>query len=290
MSKFFKFKREFDVFYSGKGKVDKSGSGGETIDLRDLPINLPEFSNGDHGKVCPRYSSVLKRSESDGIGMEDIDTLQMELEALLSSTVVRKMTLKDEVKVLYDVEKYKGQKFRQNRGPNSPGKRGNSSGKESRSAKKIKLIGGKPVPSESGKVIGVPKMKSEAAGPSFDPLANEQIRPVAETAKPLLPKNETPNRFWAFVEPYCAPITQEDVKLLEDLIKGHADLTEYYRVPKLGQHYTIRWAKEDMESERLKGANDPNSANENKNDEAGQLLKKAENANEDSPFGKQKIT
>merc|ERR1711976_1092265 len=40
-----------------------------------------------------------------------------------------------------------------------------------------------------------------------------------------------------------------------------------------------------MESERLKGANDPNSANENKNDEAGQLLKKAESANEDSPFG-----
>ena len=91
----------------GKGK-DKSGSG-ETVDLKDLPLPLPEFSNGDHGKVCPRYSSVLKRSEQDGIGMEDIDTLQMELEALLSSTVVRKMTLKDEVKVLYEAEKYKGQ-------------------------------------------------------------------------------------------------------------------------------------------------------------------------------------
>jgi hypothetical protein len=51
-------------------------------------------------------------------------------------------------------------------------------------------------------------------------LANEQVKPPApETPKPSLPKNETPNRFWAFVEPYCAPIQLEDVKFLEDLIK-----------------------------------------------------------------------
>jgi len=265
----------------GKGK-DKSGSG-ETIDLKDLNFVLPEFANGDHAKICPRYSSVLKRSEHDGIGMEDIDTLQMELEALLSSTVVRKMTLKDEVKVLCEAEKYRGKYGK--RGPSSPGKRGITSGKESRSAKKLKLVGAKPVPNDAGKVIGVPKIKSETAGPSFDPLQNEQIRPVAETSKPVLPKNETPNRFWAFVEPYCAPITEDDVKLLEDLIKGHGDLSEYQRVPKLGQHYTQRWAKEDLESERLKSSSDPNASNDGKNDEAGQLLKKVEPNNEDSPFG-----
>lgn len=93
----------------GKGK-DKStlGNSGETVDLKDLPIRLPEFANGDHAKVVPRYSAVLKRSEQDGIGMEDIDTLQMELEAMLSSVVVRKMTLKEEVQVLSEAEKYKG--------------------------------------------------------------------------------------------------------------------------------------------------------------------------------------
>merc|ERR1712141_660286 len=138
---------------------------------------------------------------------------------------------------------------------------------------------------ESGKVIGVPKIKSESAGPTFDPLQNEQIRPDVQTSKPVLPKNETPNRFWAFVEPYCAPITHDDVKLLEDLIKGHGDLSEYYRIPKLGQHYTQRWAKEDMESERLKGSSDPNASNDSKTDEAGQLLKKVEPNNQDSPFG-----
>jgi hypothetical protein len=54
-----------------------------------------------------------------------------------------------------------------------------------------------------------------------DPLANEQIKPPAPetTPKPAAPKNETPHKFWAYVEPYCAPIQLEDVKFLEDLIK-----------------------------------------------------------------------
>ena len=53
--------------------------------------------------------SVVQRSEADGIGFEDVDTLQVELEALLSATVVRKVTLKEEIKVLANVERYKGQ-------------------------------------------------------------------------------------------------------------------------------------------------------------------------------------
>ena len=52
-------------------------------------------------------TSVLRRNEHDGIGMEDVDTLQLELEALLSATVVRKETLKEETKVLSNIEKYK---------------------------------------------------------------------------------------------------------------------------------------------------------------------------------------
>merc|ERR1719412_1083407 len=148
------------------------------------------------------------------------------------------------------------------------------------------MIAGKPAATEPGKVIGMPKLKGENAGPAFDPLQNEQIRPDVPSSKPVLPKNETPNRFWAFVEPYCAPITQDDIKLLEDLIKGHSDMSEYYKVPKLGQHYTQRWAKEDLENERLRGAADANASGDSKGaDEAAQLLKKAETANEETPFG-----
>jgi hypothetical protein len=77
--------------------------------------------------------------------------------------------------------------------------------------KKLKSFHG--IPAEASKVIGLPKIKSETNVPAFDPLQNEQIRPVAETSKPALPKNETPNRFWAFVEPYCAPIAPEDISV-----------------------------------------------------------------------------
>ena len=49
----------------------------------------------------------MRRSEHDGIGLEDVDTLQLELEALLSATVVRKFTLKEETKVVNNIEKYK---------------------------------------------------------------------------------------------------------------------------------------------------------------------------------------
>ena len=95
-------------------------------------------------------------------------------------------------------------------GPPSPGKRGISS-KDIRSIKKLKTNNGKPI---EPKVIGIPKLKSDSGGPSFDPLQNEQIRPPAEASKPALPKNETPSRFWAFVEPYCKDVTQNDVKVL----------------------------------------------------------------------------
>ena len=91
----------------------------------------------------------------------------------------------------------------------------------------MKLNSGKPL--EGGKVGGIVKAKNEGSGPSFDPLQNEQIKPPAESNRPSLPKNEIPNKFWNFVEPYCAPIQQDDIKFLEDLIKTHSDLSEYNR-------------------------------------------------------------
>ena len=42
--------------------------------------------------------------------------------------------------------------------------------------------------------------------------------------------------------------------MLEELVKTHSDLSEYHRIPPLGQHYTQRWAKEDLENERVKGS------------------------------------
>ena len=43
---------------------------------------------------------------------------------------------------------------------------------------------------------------------------------VKSPQQSFMPRNDTPQRFWNFVEPYCAPIQASDVKFLEDLIKG----------------------------------------------------------------------
>jgi hypothetical protein len=54
------------------------------------------------------FNLVLCRAESDGVGMEDVETLQVELEAMLAAAVVKKRAIAEEVKILQGLEKYKG--------------------------------------------------------------------------------------------------------------------------------------------------------------------------------------
>uniref|UniRef100_A0A7M4FFR2 Transcriptional adaptor 3 n=1 Tax=Crocodylus porosus TaxID=8502 RepID=A0A7M4FFR2_CROPO len=65
-------------------------------ELKDCPLQFHDFKSVDHGKVCPRYTAVLARSEDDGIGIEELDTLQLELETLLSSASRRLRVLEAE--------------------------------------------------------------------------------------------------------------------------------------------------------------------------------------------------
>ena len=56
----------------GKGKVAKAASGtssggGGTIDLRDLPLNLPDFHYSDTASSVPRYHSVLQVRQKKGM-------------------------------------------------------------------------------------------------------------------------------------------------------------------------------------------------------------------------------
>lgn len=43
----------------------------------------------------------------------------------------------------------------------------------------------------------------------------------------------SPCRFWASVEPYCADITSEEVRTLEELLKPPEDEAEHYKVETL---------------------------------------------------------
>ena len=94
------------------------------------------------------------------------------------------------------------------------------------------------------------KKSSNVKGDYFDPEQDSNtIKSKAVDA---------PNRFWATVEPYCADITLDDLKFLEDSIKASEDDSEYYKIPPLGKHFSEKWAMEDLaeEQEMGKKAND----------------------------------
>lgn len=61
---------------------------------------------------------------------------------------------------------------------------------------------------------------------------------------PYQQKNDLPDRFWTFIEPYTMPVKDEHAKFLEDMIKGYDDeaMAEYYKVPNRGKHYSTKWA------------------------------------------------
>lgn len=70
-----------------------------------------------------------------------------------------------------------------------------------------------------------------------------------DNIKTSIPKNDAPSRFWLSVEPYCMPITQEDVKLIDDLIEEYSNST-LSPIPELGPHYSTKWAAEDLKEEQ----------------------------------------
>lgn len=57
-------------------------------------------------------SAVLARNDKEGVSMEDLDTLQLELEVLLSAAAVRIRALKGEVGALEHADDKKDKKSR----------------------------------------------------------------------------------------------------------------------------------------------------------------------------------
>lgn len=69
-------------------------------ELKDCsPLKYYDFKPVDHVRLCPRYTAVLGRSEDDGIGSGELDTLQLELETLLSSASRRLRALEEQRQV-----------------------------------------------------------------------------------------------------------------------------------------------------------------------------------------------
>ena len=71
---------------------------------------------------------------------------------------------------------------------------------------------------------------------------------------PRVMKNECVDRFWQAMEAYCRPVTEEDVKFLEEQIhKLEDEEATYFKIPALGRHYRDVWAEEDLLEEKAEG-------------------------------------
>ena len=72
------------------------------MDDEKCPLQYHEFKTLDHSKMCPSYSSIIKKSVDQGILAEDLPMLQSDLETLLAAVNRRSRLLESENKVLSD--------------------------------------------------------------------------------------------------------------------------------------------------------------------------------------------
>lgn len=192
----------------------------------------------DSSKQLPKFMSILKRTAEEGIGMEDLDALQLELETLLSAVVVRHRMLQDEIVSLSSAEERRGDRR------SKSGKSVSLVDKKVREEKfKPKEINTK---SQSPLHTKLFKQKAVRSSASQVPNLHEVEGSKSDAPKLLLPKNDTPNKFWASVDPYCTDIMPDDVKLLEELVATHGDISEFKKIPSLGRHYSLMWAHTDL--------------------------------------------
>lgn len=197
----------------------------------------------------------MSKPHDECLPMEELDAIQMELECLLSSVALRYRALKVEYDYLEDRKHQK--KNAEKEKANSPG------GKRKRDDKKSS--------SKESSRYGHTKHSKVKSGSSNSPAHSQQsdatnvadVIPYPNTSaaahsqhsnhKLILPKNDVPNKFWLSVEPYCMPITHEDIKLLDELIDEYTEPL-VPSIPDLGPHYAVRWAQDDLRDEQQDSA------------------------------------
>lgn len=211
----------------------------------------------ENSKLLPRYSVALSRPHDDSLPAEELDAIQLELEMLLSSVALRYRSLRTEYDSLdrEDKKHKKGSADKQLNSPNNVGKR-----KRYESTKKSKDQANHYL----GQQVKLSKVKNNSshspahsqhtddsmdAVPYYQSTHTATARGEPTNSKLIVPKNDIPNKFWLSVEPYCMPITQEDIKLLDDLIEEYSGPL-VPPIPDLGPHYTSQWTAEDLRDEQ----------------------------------------
>lgn len=219
-------------------------------------------------KQLPKYTSILKRTPEEGVGMDDLDTLQLELETLLSAVVVRHRNLQEEISNL-SAEERRDRRSKSGKGLSLLDKKVREEkfkpkdiNTKSQSPLHTKLFKQKTVGSSASQVV-----------PNLHDIS--RIEGSKSDAPKFLPKNDIPNKFWASVDPYCTDIMPDDIKLLEELIATHSDISEFKKIPLLGRHYSYMWAHNDLLQEE-DAANPNREKKKSRNTDVANLITKSE--------------
>uniref|UniRef100_T1GK48 Uncharacterized protein n=1 Tax=Megaselia scalaris TaxID=36166 RepID=T1GK48_MEGSC len=184
------------------GKRKGGSSKGKEI---ETSIVIPQIRTNENSKILPKYTSALAGNITLSVALR-YRVLRSEYDSILSD----------------DKSGKKGKHIE--RPPASPGKRkrnndGESSGRKPKiptfklAKKKLPASASSPAQSQN----------TDDSQDSFPYMLAQQPK----DQKLLLPKNDVPNKFWLSVEPYCMPLTNEDLKLLDDLMdQYHGQITE----------------------------------------------------------------
>ncbi|KAK7099026.1 transcriptional adapter 3-B-like [Littorina saxatilis] len=285
----------------GKGKAAQQPQ------EKDCPLQFPDLTIVNHEEECKRYTAVLGRPTTESISIEELDPLQTDLELLLASVGRRLKLLESEIQILQNWQDKKDIKTPLIKGkvqvepPSSnSAKRGKfaASTPDDRPTKKFKDSSGKSAAPPA--TVSSPVARAKTKIPQVKGHDGDSVHSPAEL--PRVVKNECVDRFWQAMEAYSRPVTEEDIKYLEEQIRKLEDEESLYlKIPPLGRHYREVWAEEDLLEEMTDGnkvndkrrhTNHSNHTNStattngtNGTTDASSLLKKAENSMEDSPYG-----
>lgn len=222
-----------------------------TNKFKEMP-SVPYVKLQENASLLPKYTAILSRSAEEGISMDELDLLQLELENLLCKVALRTRVFQNEIENI-DVNESKREK------------KGKAAGKQLQYPGKRKYQDEKPIkPKENLKSSGsqpkVAKFKNIAPiitpVPSQGSFSNDNILMSDNPVKlempsfASLPKNNTPYKFWTSIEPYCGPITQEDVKYVDYLLSTSNNMPPP-PIPPLGKHYSEVWADEHLSDDQL---------------------------------------
>ncbi|KAL5289271.1 TADA3 family protein [Megaselia abdita] len=257
----------------GKRKGGVSSSKGKVGSEADTSVIIPQIRTNDNNKILPKITSALCRPRDEQIPAEDLDAVQLELETLLSSVALRYRVLKSEYdSILSDDKSIKKGKHLE-KTPSSPGKRKKNNNDGEPSGRKPKIPQFKLAKQKLPTSASSPA-QSQNTDDSQDSFPYMLAQQPKDQNKLLLPKNDVPNKFWLSVEPYCMPLTNEDLRLLDDLMDQYQGQL-VPPIPELGPHYTTAWTAEDIKEEQ----DNSSSAGRNKKNALGldtDLFKRSE--------------